>query len=79
MPDFSDIVKDTVPGYPNCPVESLCKKVSEIDPDEFNEDLVKDLINEIIIHEGELRRFRQQLETKLMDYSINNILNNQSK
>jgi hypothetical protein len=79
MPDLSDIVKDTIPGYPICPVDSLCKKVSEFDPEDFNEKLVKDLINEIISHEGELRRFRQQLEIKLMDYSINNILNNQSK
>ncbi len=78
MTDLSDIVKETIPGFPICPVDSLCKKVETLDPEDFNEKLVKNLINEIKNHEDELRHFRQQLEIRLMDYTINNILDNQT-
>ncbi len=74
MPDLSDIVKESIPGYPVCPVDSLCKRVEFMETGDVTEEVVKGLINEVKAHEGELRRFRQLLEMRLMEYSIGKIV-----
>ena len=73
MLDLSKIVKEVIPNYPTCPVDRICKKISQYKPEEIDEQKVLEFLGEIKKHENELRVFRRELETKLLEYQVHSI------
>jgi hypothetical protein len=74
MIELSDILKNTLPNYPTCPVAVLIRKLTDGELDDMTEQQVIDLLASIKKHEEELQVFRKLLEKELLNYQVESIL-----
>ena len=74
MLELSEILKNTLPNYPTCPVAVLVKTLTGGIPDNMTEQQVIELLASIKKHEEELRVFRKMLEKELLNYQVESIL-----
>ena len=79
MLDLSDLLKNSIPNYPNCPVERLCNKIASYEPEEIDEKKVLEFLSDIKKHEDELRAFRKGLEVKFLEYQVYSIVNEEKQ
>jgi hypothetical protein len=73
MPEIEEIIRQNIPNYPTCPVNTLHQQLQTLTPEQNTEETILQLLEHIKKHEKELKKLRTSLETHLINTQLEKI------